>query len=111
MLNTNKKSNLKSEIPPVPISSGIITSGKKAILISAAAITMIVSSCSSPAPTDGSQDAKIQSADSAQNFSFDTATLAAGTTYYQCPMDLEQISDKPGSCPKCGMDLQQMTKK
>lgn len=24
---------------------------------------------------------------------------------YKCPMDPEVVSDKPGSCPKCGMDL------
>lgn len=24
---------------------------------------------------------------------------------YTCPMHPEVISDKPGSCPKCGMDL------
>lgn len=24
---------------------------------------------------------------------------------YTCPMHAEVISDQPGSCPKCGMDL------
>lgn len=24
---------------------------------------------------------------------------------YSCPMHPEVISDKPGSCPKCGMNL------
>jgi len=28
----------------------------------------------------------------------------SGTTY-TCPMDKEVSSDKPGACPKCGMDL------
>ena len=27
------------------------------------------------------------------------------TTQYTCPMHPEVISDAPGSCPKCGMDL------
>ena len=27
---------------------------------------------------------------------------------YQCPMDPEEISDKPGKCPKCGMDLEKI---
>ena len=24
---------------------------------------------------------------------------------YTCPMDKDVVSDKPGKCPKCGMDL------
>ena len=24
---------------------------------------------------------------------------------YVCPMDSDVVSDKPGKCPKCGMDL------
>lgn len=42
--------------------------------------------------------------------SLDTTKLAKGTIFYQSPMDLEVISDKPGSCPKCGMDLEQVMK-
>ncbi|MFH0800987.1 MAG: efflux RND transporter periplasmic adaptor subunit [bacterium] len=30
---------------------------------------------------------------------------AAGKIKYTCPMHPEVISDKPGQCPKCGMDL------
>ncbi|MCE5229330.1 efflux RND transporter periplasmic adaptor subunit [bacterium] len=33
-------------------------------------------------------------------------SLAPGAMYYQCPMDKEVISDKPGDCPKCGMHLE-----
>ncbi len=29
----------------------------------------------------------------------------SSTQKYTCPMHPEVISDKPGSCPKCGMDL------
>ncbi len=39
----------------------------------------------------------------------DTAQTApmvepAAAVYY-CPMDTDVVSDKPGKCPKCGMDL------
>ncbi len=30
----------------------------------------------------------------------------AGATVWTCPMDPEVVSDKPGKCPKCGMDLE-----
>jgi Cu(I)/Ag(I) efflux system membrane fusion protein len=32
------------------------------------------------------------------------------TEYYVCPMHPEVTSDKPGECPKCGMDLVKATK-
>lgn len=37
------------------------------------------------------------------------ATLKPGQEYYQCPMDIEVLSDKPGECPKCGMALGKQT--
>ena len=30
---------------------------------------------------------------------------------YQCQMDYDVISDKPGTCPKCGMKLEEVTVK
>jgi len=33
------------------------------------------------------------------------AKLPAGGEYYTCSMDPEVVSDKPGECPLCGMDL------
>ena len=41
---------------------------------------------------------------------FDTTRLSAGAAFYQCPMDKEEISDKPGTCSKCGMDLEKVVK-
>ena len=29
----------------------------------------------------------------------------AATVQYTCPMDKDVVSNKPGKCPKCGMDL------
>lgn len=33
------------------------------------------------------------------------ATPAGVAVTYTCPMHPEILSDKPGKCPKCGMDL------
>ena len=41
--------------------------------------------------------------------SIDTTKLAAGAVYYQCPMHLEVMSDKAGTCPKCDMELEKRT--
>lgn len=34
------------------------------------------------------------------------STSLQTTSLYICPMDTEVQSDKPGTCPKCGMDLE-----
>jgi Cu+-exporting ATPase len=34
------------------------------------------------------------------------ATGNTAQTKYTCPMHPEVVSDKPGRCPKCGMDLE-----
>jgi hypothetical protein len=34
-----------------------------------------------------------------------SVTDSTDTKTYTCPMHPEVISDKPGQCPKCGMDL------
>lgn len=31
-------------------------------------------------------------------------------TFYTCPMHSDVVNDKPGKCPKCGMDLNLSTK-
>jgi hypothetical protein len=81
---------------------------KKNFLL-AAGILIMLGACK-PSTKTSDKDAKVN-ADSTQIFNLDTTTLAAGTVYYQCPMDMEEISDKPGTCPKCGMALEPMTKK
>jgi hypothetical protein len=37
-------------------------------------------------------------------------TTPTEAVVYTCPMHPEITSDKPGSCPKCGMDLQEAKK-
>lgn len=39
------------------------------------------------------------------NASKETATVKTTGTVYTCKMHPEVTSDKPGKCPKCGMDL------
>jgi len=49
--------------------------------------------------------------DAAMGDSVNTATTTpadstAHQSLYVCPMHPEETSDKPGKCPKCGMDLE-----
>jgi Cu+-exporting ATPase len=47
---------------------------------------------------------------SSQNSQADSTAAAADTTrtstVYTCPMHPEIVSDKPGTCPTCGMALE-----
>lgn len=36
----------------------------------------------------------------------DTTTAPATAAQYTCPMHPDVLSDKPGQCPQCGMELQ-----
>lgn len=35
----------------------------------------------------------------------ETTSIAGNKVIYTCPMHPEEVSDKPGTCPKCGMEL------
>ena len=76
------------------------------------AISLLIASCT----TSSNNAEKVSATDSvrpaatAQIFNLDTTSLKAGEKYYQCEMNLEILSDKPGSCPTCGMDLSEMKK-
>ena len=69
------------------------------IIASIAIFTIAFSSCGN------------SSTESKQATSLDTTKLAKGDMFYQCEMNSEVISDKPGSCSKCGMDLMKVEKK
>lgn len=36
----------------------------------------------------------------------DSTSINVSKTEYTCPMHPEVISDKPGQCPSCGMELE-----
>ena len=73
----------------------------KSIILSIAALALIFEAC------NNSSNSKEQSTSQA----FDTTNLITSDLYYQCEMDTEVISNKPGACPKCGMDLMKVEKR
>lgn len=78
---------------------------KKTIILSVAVIALTLGACNSSSNKNETTNS------TTQTFNLDTTKLKSGETFYQCPMDPEIISDKPGSCPKCGMDLEKVEKK
>jgi hypothetical protein len=80
---------------------------RKLIYLSSVCLGLFVVGCS-PSAEKKSDDGK--NAEMTEAFDFDTNTLQAGETFYQCPMDPEIISDKTGTCPKCEMDLEPVVK-
>jgi hypothetical protein len=74
---------------------------KKIILAALFCMGVAVISCkNSENKTDGA------SADSVKTSAAAPADSASHKAVYVCPMHPEETSDKPGKCPKCGMDLE-----
>ena len=87
----------------------------KKIIIATAAILLMTGACNSSSTKSeqvkATESVETNSADTAQQFNLDTTKLKTGEVFYQCPMHPEEISDKPDTCPKCGMDLEKTEKK
>ncbi len=87
---------------------------KRTIIISAGILALILGACKNS--TNKNEQAKsndtrnTQTVNTMQTFELDTTKLKSDETFYQCVMDKEVLSDKPGSCPKCGMDLSEIRK-
>ena len=82
---------------------------KKIILLSVSVLALMISSCGNSS-TDSSTN-KNDSTATTQIFNLDTTKLKTGDVFYQCDMHPQYISDKPGVCPKCEMDLTEIKKK
>ncbi|MBI3503183.1 MAG: hypothetical protein HY063_15455 [Bacteroidetes bacterium] len=72
---------------------------KKLILLLSFAVAMTIIAC------------KNSSTGKEQSEALDTTKMKTGDAYYQCEMHPEVISDKPGKCSKCDMDLEKKEKK
>jgi len=74
---------------------------KKIILSALFILGVVFVSCkNSENKTDGA------TSDSAKAVAAAPKDSTASKAVYTCPMHPEVISDKPGQCPKCGMDLE-----
>lgn len=65
------------------------------IIASATLIVLFFASCSS--------------SEKPETTGADTGTVIKAATVYTCPMHPEILSDKPGTCPVCNMDLVEKT--
>lgn len=75
----------------------------KTILLALAFLMMTVVGCTkSEHNHDHNEMMKTDTASHHIDMKMDTTQVAA---VYTCPMHSDVKSDKPGSCPKCGMDL------
>jgi Cu(I)/Ag(I) efflux system membrane fusion protein len=62
-------------------------------MLAVASVSAILISCGSKETKETTSEMK------------DTVNTMVAGVQYTCPMHPEVQSDKPGSCPKCGMDL------
>lgn len=87
---------------------------KKTIALSAVVVALIVNACDSSSDKKESKSASesvaTPGANTSQTFNLDTTKLKSGDAFYQCEMDLDVLSDKPGNCPKCNMELSALKK-
>jgi len=79
---------------------------KKTILFSTAVAIIMFAGCNNSTPKSDTGKSETTS----QTFALDTTKLKSGDKFYQCEMHPEVISDKPGNCPKCGMELSEIKK-
>lgn len=87
---------------------------KKTTFLSIVLISLILGACNSSSnkneQTHSINSAKTKGGSTSQTFNLDTAKLKKGDVFYQCEMDPEILSDKPGNCPKCEMELSEIKK-
>ena len=65
------------------------------LIFTVAIVSVIAISCGSNETKEKTSERK-----DTMNMKMDVAGVQ-----YTCPMHPEVVTDKPGSCPKCGMDL------
>ena len=77
---------------------------KKKTIIHLAVIVLMLTACNNSSKKNESSN------NSSQSFNIDTTQMKSGSMYYQCEMHPSVISDMPGNCPKCGMELIEIKK-
>lgn len=87
---------------------------KKITFLTMTLVLVVLGACNSSSnkneQTYSTDSSKTKSGSTTQTFNLDTTKLKKGDVFYQCEMDHEILSDKPGNCPKCEMELSEMKK-